>query len=477
MAVKITGGSSTAGQANVTSDYSLQVAPTTTVANAGIVIAGGESGAATDPGGRLARPLEANADYRLRVTSDRLLLWDEYLTPSAQTGVIQTVTSSSTIAYNQSAGGLQLNSGGSTGAGNGAGFGTFKTFKIPADGVLYAALLMNWTAHSANGVWFLGFAVNPTASAQFATYAGIRRTSGGNLELVVRRNSSDIATANIPDTYNVNLYHHVQLGLSNTSAQCWIDGELVAQLSFESGTVAKPFMLSQFPRFCVTQWNENTVTSTAVRLNIVEWSVWDSSEGQGTAAEIAGAAMRTLPYLPRGQGQSSQWTNSGAATSLTLSNTTTAMGAGAAGGNCTFAMAASANTDYLILSWQNDGSVQQGTFMVTGVSVSAVNTGAANSATVPTTLLFGLALNGDAASLAGTDGAATKLPRRFGVGMIGLPVNAVVGQIFDRNIDANFNPIGIDSGSYAALCMRIVSGAATASQVIQLNVQLKGYWA
>jgi len=473
----IQGGSSTAGVTNVNAEFELQVDLTEDVSKAGIVVVAGESGAATDPAGRLARALETTPDFRLRTVTDNVLCDENFLIQSAQPSTILAGVSTSTIAWTGAGTGVQLNSTLTTASGNGAGIGTWGQFKVASEGTLYVSFTIGWNTVSTNAMWAIGLASGVAAASQFTTYAGIRRTSGGALELVIRRNSVDIATTTITDTYSTSLNHHFVLCLTSQRLDCWIDGALAATLSFESGTTAKPFMLSSQLFLCATQWNESTVSGTGVALRIAEWSVWDAGEAPLTRAETAALRDKYLPHSPAGQGVMSQWTNSAAHTTVTLSNTTTTLGSSTSGALVAFAAIASAATDYVVLGFQPDGSVVNGRFMLTGVSVSGQNAGAANSGTVPTTLIFGVAVNGDTIALNTTDSVSTRLAKRQPIGVMSLPVNAVVGQPFDRNIDINFaNPMGIDRGHFCHLLVKVVSGAATASQVIQLNVQLRGYW-
>lgn len=94
-------GSNDAGKVGTTSNNELKIAPTTTVANAGLVGVAAESAPTTDAGGRVIRALDSTGDSRLRINQDRLLYsMQSYHTVAAAPPELIAFNSTANIAYN-----------------------------------------------------------------------------------------------------------------------------------------------------------------------------------------------------------------------------------------------------------------------------------------------------------------------------------------------------------------------------------------
>ena len=57
-----------------------------------------------------------------------------------------------------------------------------------------------------------------------------------------------------------------------------------------------------------------------------------------------------------------------------------------------------------------------------------------------------------------------------------IPVNAVIGQAGDREINVDFPAMLTEPSNFSHIIAKIVSGAATASQIIRGHVALKKKW-
>lgn len=484
MAVQIKGATNLA---EVNADAEVKVAPTLDITKPGFVALAAESAPASDQQGtRLIRALEANDDSRLRVVLEKCLyrrVWNN----AGQSHCTYTDIATLTVTYpTLSGGGLRLDSAlvGTNLAR--ASVLTYRTFKVLPECTLYAQGLIAWSNIQTSATWAFGF--SSAAPGQNLPTSGIyiRRKAAGDLEFVVRRNSIDLFTEPINEAgYTLGDYHRVVIGVNNMGAECWIDNELVAKFSFENEAVPKPFMyLNGSMRLVAVRFNEGAAAA-GVSLYVAEWSVWESGDGSSQLEDV-GAAMRNqvAPYAPSAQGATSAsiFVNSTVPTTFTLSNTTCTASSATSGGLMKFAALAGADTDYIVLGYApHDAFASSGdggdVFMVTGVNIGAWNLGAANSATVPTTMVFALGFGSTAVSLATADAAATKSPRRVGIGVITIPVSAVIGQAADKNINYTCpTPVPVHSTEFAHLFMRVVSGAATASQFIHMNVQILGYW-
>jgi hypothetical protein len=109
--------------------------------------------------------------------------------------------------------------------------------------------------------------------------------------------------------------------------------------------------------------------------------------------------------------------------------------------------------------------------VVRGVRVDAVNLGAA-VATTATTIQFSLAFGHTAVSLATTEAANAKAPRRLPLGFMTWAVGAGIGaqpQTGALVVDLGDAPIFVNPGEFIQLVGKFVVGTATASQTIQFT--------
>ena len=172
-------------------------------------------------------------------------------------------------------------------------------------------------------------------------------------------------------------------------------------------------------------------------------------------------------------------------------NSTTPAGAAASntaalvtglGGQATFNAIAAAVTDLIITSYQVPAvnlttGVTARTLRVNGVKISCANTGAA-VATTANLLAWSLAFGHTAVSLATTEAASTKAPRRVPLGLQFWPVGAVDGAT-PQNGDLYMpfdNPIYVNPGEFVAVVAKFVKGTATASQTFYAHVTLDYGW-
>lgn len=163
--------------------------------------------------------------------------------------------------------------------------------------------------------------------------------------------------------------------------------------------------------------------------------------------------------------QAETWANSAAPASSTLSNT--AAGATTLGGLFQFAAVAGAATDYALFGYTVPAPY---TLVVKGIDIETWNTGAA-VATTPTLLVWGCGYNQSAISL------ATAGIYRKALGAQQFPVAAAIGAKAER-ITADFShaPLVTNPGRFFTIILRMPVASATASQIIQGMVTIKGHY-
>jgi hypothetical protein len=161
--------------------------------------------------------------------------------------------------------------------------------------------------------------------------------------------------------------------------------------------------------------------------------------------------------------QLSNYANSAAPASATLSNT--AAGYGNLGGQFQFAAVAGAETDYALFSFTVPTGVK---FVCTGVTIDTMNTGAA-VATTATWLQWFLGIDGLAVTLATNN-------YRVALGNQVFPIAAAIGAQAAVIRETFQTPYVTHSGRFFHVAVKMPLGTATASQVIRGTVRVEGYF-
>lgn len=208
-------------------------------------------------------------------------------------------------------------------------------------------------------------------------------------------------------------------------------------------------------------YNKAVAPASAGILVIGEIGAYQLDTGENFGQNLVAAILREDAVINPSTGvQNTTFANSAAPANATLSNT--AAGYATLGGLFSFAAVAGAATDYALFTYTTPKD-----FVCTGITIDAWNTGAA-VATTPTLLVWGI----------GSDGATTNLSTgghfRQAVGAQSFPVGAAVGANAQR-LDMNIEPTLTRAGRVLTIILRMPVGTATASQVIQGLVNVKGY--
>lgn len=318
-----------------------------------------------------------------------------------------------------------------------------------------------------NSVVELGFGNPTTNTAQIPTGAFFRANGPSNIRPVVAFNGSDVVTG---DPYDMTLYVGAYLLFTvviddNVAMFCITDvstGEVLnRQLLKIPSSSAKVQSIASIPCFGRV-YNSAVAPASAPLLVMSEVAVGALDNAMQVPASLAAALnFEDGATLPATGLISTTFANSAAPANATLSNT--AAGYSTLGGLFSFVAVAGAATDYALFNY-----VPTRDFVCTGFHAEAWNTGAA-VATSPTTLVWGIGHDGATVNL------STGAHRRQAVGMQSFPVGAAIGAGADRSIDVSLEPVVTRAGRSLTIILRMPSGAATASQVVQGLVNVKGY--
>lgn len=368
------------------------------------------------------------------------------------------------------AGGLNLNSGNVTTAASAALVTTNRRFvKLQRAPLHFKARAR--VGHVANAVMELGFG-NPAAQVNSpAVGAYWQVTAGGVVQPVLTFSGVDItgAAVSLGSGWQNNFYtwdvilddDEAWFGVQDTST-----GVLVAerriQLPVTQARLWDATRLSAFARLHFPTAPAAAATLILTSLDVLLLDTAQNKSWPQMAAHMGlDAATNPSTIL-----QAAQWANSAAPASATLSNT--AAGYGTLGGLFQFAAPAGAATDFALFGFQVPAPYS---FVCTGVEIDSWNTGAAVAGT-PTLLVWGLSADQAAVSL------ATGSNRRIGLGAQTLAVGAAIGARADRaiSVDLANGPLVTNPGRLLVVILRVPVGTATASQIVQGMVTLKGYF-
>ena len=320
-------------------------------------------------------------------------------------------------------------------------------------------------AHVANAVSELGFGDATGANTAHTNGAYWQYTSGGAVQPVLTYNGVDITGAPVAGLIPANFYTWDVI-MDDDEAMFFVQdtstGLILAERSIKLPvTQAKLFAATRLFAF-YRLYNTASAPASAAQMIVSALDVvlLDSLMSKPWKEQMAESGYGA-PYQPVTQVQAAQWANSAAPASATLSNT--AAGYATLGGLFQFAAVAGAAADYALFGFQAPAPYA---FVLDGVDIETWNTGAAVAAT-PTLLVWGLGVDQSAVSLAGAIA-------RVGLGAQSFPIGAAVGVKAER-ISQNFDtPLITNPGRFLTVILRMPVGTATASEVFQGMVNLRG---
>jgi len=487
MSTVIRGGSDTAGDANVDANHQLKISPEVDVATKPQYVGGVKVFNENDSGLKTGVPYlkspETSQDFRQRVGVDTVLFSYTFNATTQNTGLWKYAFT--TMTMTQSAGFLNVNSAGtSTVASNYCFLQTWRYFPLIGTAPICIELTGAFTIlPQVNEVFLSGVGV-ALAAAEPVDGVWFELTSDG-LKGCCRYNSGTVNKKTlIADVSNLPLNSNSKytIVLGEREIEYWIDDVLYGEQLISAGQ-GQAFMSTALPLF-ITKYNNSTVGSSPnmiIKVSDVTVTLMDIATNKTWAGQMVGTGLG-LQTLDGGTftngAQQIQWANTALPAAAAGTNTTAALGA-FLGGIFQLNAAAASATDIIISMYQNPlGGVNQTarTMYLRGIAIDLVNAGAANSATIPTTYAVALAWGSTAASLATTESGSfatgtQKIRRIQPLGTLTMPISAVVGQQSPSRCQFDFEgPVVVNPGEFVGVIVKILSGAATPSQVLQFVV-------
>lgn len=426
---------------------------------------------------------EVDADFRFRVSQD-LLLDDESFNYAAQnTGKYYYLTANLSNAW--SAGNLTTNSNSITTVNSGSVFATYATFPNNGTQTLSADVELAFSNKPVSNA-FIEFGLGIPGSHLVAPLDGVfmRLTSAGLIG--VASNNGTETIVNFPLSGGTGIWEYVPekkyqfiIDHGTVKASFWVNDGVTTKLLGEiplpagqgrmtMGRGMQFFIKHRIVSGAAGGILQAKVGAYNVRLGGSNLSSTISTQGNriyGSYQGISGGTMGGLSTYP----------NSTNPTAAAPSNTAlTANLPGGLGGQGAVIAAAAAATDGIWSSYQvppvsvNSGSRR---LVIRGAQLDLINLGAA-VATTATSIQFSLAYGHTAVSLATTDGAASKAPRRLALGFATWPVGAAIGdqpRAGKITLDLGDAPVFVNPGEFVALVGKFLVGTGTPSQVINFT--------
>lgn len=475
MSIIIKGGDST-NLASVDSNNNLKVNTPSSAITSGFVSIVAENDPGTITGSRFMLTPEVSSDYRLRVGTDSIGFNDSF--PGAAINSTLWTAPVTTMTITSSGGYANLNAGASLASGAAARLQTYRHFPIYKSYTTYFDCDVSFTSLPvANNVCEWG-AFLSTGTAAPTDGVFFRINAAGEFRCVVNNNGTEQQsdTLDFSSLVGINANKTFLIYVLSDKALFWIDDVLVATIhtSTAQGTVTQ----SQNIPFAFRNYNSNATSSAQVmKVAMVNVTFADQNGNKQWPHIIAGSGG----HLSQGQtsgtlGTTALYSNSlPAGVGAAATNTAASLGSGL-GGQFSVQPTLTVGTDGIISSYQ----VPLGTASVPGRSlyITRVTFDAGVTTTLvggPVLYAYSLAYGHTSVSLATTEGATSKAPRRLPLGMQTFVAAAAAGVI-GNTIDIDLaTPIVVQPGEFVQLVAKNL-GTVTSAGVITFIISFGGYW-
>lgn len=435
------------------------------------------------------RAPRTSVNYRLKVGLDTIL-FSETFNHTTQNTSNWSYTFATMTASQPGAGTVNFGTVQGTTSAHGAFLRTFQYFPLYGSAPLIARFTMGQFTASlvTNEEFCFGFGL-PGSAVILPTDGAYLSLSTAGLVMYLQNSGGTTASGVLAslDSFASGQLYKMTMIIGERQVEVWRDDVLLGTLDMPSGQ-GQPFQQVSLPVFmqkrnvgAVSNTNTMRVSDITVLLNDVQIqqplshqaAVWGQMAYQGQNGSTVGStqAIGTI-------------TTGSSAIPTSAAGSNTAANATGLGGTGAINAAAGGATDYIATSYQNPAStinVVGHTLYITGVRISAINTGAA-VATTPTTLQWAIGFGHTAVSMQTAETASfatatTKTPRRILLGFQSAAVGAAIGAVYSPDIVMQFNsPIAVRPGEFINTFFKQIIGTATASQTITYIVTFDGYW-
>ena len=443
-------------------------------AEAGAAILFTENDDGTYTGARALRSPETDKDFRLRTATDSLLAFETFTHTAQNTGKYRYGNTTQTITW--SASGVTTNGAGVTTTATGCALRTRAEFPIYTAGVTYCEQLVGFTAQpTANVIVEFGLGISPDAGNGAPTDGAFFRLTSAGMQCVVTFNASETTVAvPVAFTYLNNQIMKFVVACSARSVDFWIDDVRAASIPVpvsgglvNSAQTLPAFIMQRHPGVAGAVLQAKLFGLMVSLGGLVQTVDFDDLNATmyGAYEGTTGNTMGTL----------ANFANSANPTAAVPTNTTAALGSGL-GGQFWETDTLAVTTDGVICSYQVPASsiANPGRrLIIKGVKVeSFVQTALTGGGYVG---VWSLAFGHTAVSLATTEAATTKAPRRVALGNQSVAAAATALTAL-ATVQFDFTrPIVVNPGEFIALVKKKV-GAAPSAGVVAHTITFNAGW-
>jgi hypothetical protein len=491
MGVNIKGGNNSAGLANVSTNYDLQVVTPTNSNNSGFVNISAEIDAGTAMGIRTTLPAEISDDYRLRVGTDQILYNLSFEGTNFPSGHLS--TAATTMTSIQAAGFLVINSGSTVTAANANYTRTVRHFPLYGSYPTYLDMWIKEQNHTASNTISEWGYLYLTAQATQTPLDGVffRRLANGALRAVINYGGTETEfttdVTNVPARDGVGLYdpsetNHYLIAIHNDVVRFWINDILVASIDCPSNQQNFTASSNNPVGFRINIITSNASVARQMSIGYFSVSAGDQNSTKPYGHVLAGSGQGAY-QAQQGSvaAQTANYTNSTIPTSATVSNT--AASYTTLGGQWQMVANATNETDWALFGFTvpaGTTTLPGKTLYITSIRIGeTVVVGAAPAN--PTTFFWAAAVGSSAVSLATADTVAgvstTSSPRRVTLGAQSFLATTGIGtQSPGFTVDFSSSPLVAPSNTFFHIILKQFNGAATASLIWRGTVTVIGYW-
>jgi len=468
-------GNTSGNVAEVDSSNQLKVVtetnPSANPGNVGAARFFSENDAGTKTGNVYIASPETDDDYRIRVSQEALFDCETFNYTAQNTGKF--AYRNTTMANTWAASGLTTNSGNITTTTTGTQINTYAEFPVLGASMLYCEIEGSFTAQpTTNTTVDFGMCRMATTNPYAPTDGVYFRVNSSGVFGVVNSNGSETTTSAFAFTYTNNQKYQFIVSVHETAVYFWINDVLYGTIPTPVGQ-GQPCMSASLP-FAMRHAIVGGAAGSAFSFVLNDYTISIGGPNIAQTASIMGQRVYgSYQGLSGGtMGSLATYANSTNPTAAAPSNTAlTANLPGGLGGQGLVTAAVGGSTDGIWGSYQIPAgtvNIQGRRCVLRGVRLDAVNTGAA-VATTATTIEFSLAYGHTSVSLATTEAAAAKAPRRVPLGFMTWPVAAGIGagpQGGAIVVDFGDAPVFVNPGEFVQVVGKFIVGTATASQTI-----------
>lgn len=462
-------GTSSGNGAEVDVNNNVKVTLPANSAQAGFAMLAGELSAASDPAGAIHEPLRTSAQGRMTV-GQPVPLMNEFFNNTTLNSAIFTAPVT-TMTVTVAGGTANLNASNLTTTATVARLGTYAYFPFFADLATYCtfdALLTQPPQN--NNVVEMGFGI-ATGTTAPTDGAFFRYNLSGQLLAVININGAEVTSAVLTAPTD-NVMHRYKITVENDRVFFAIDGAVQAVIDTPT-TAGFPMYANAQPWFARVYNSGVPALAVQLKLGYICVGIQDAA---GIAIDASSLAALGGKHASQGQtghtvGSTALLTNSLAPGAGAALANATALGTGL-GGQFAALPTLTANTDGIVCSYQNPvptSAIPAKTLFIKGVRIqSIVSTVLVGG---PVLYEYSLCYGHTNVSLATTESATAKAPRRLPIGIETFVAAAAVGVVGSpQGQYMQFtSPIAVYPGEFVAIAAKNI-GTVTTSGVIMFIV-------